>query len=104
MMKDIDRIRRIIMEDDGNAAQVNQPVSMKRSKTDIAIELLENFTEIFGEDDELVTKILNKVTIDDICVEVSKYNSRLADFIKTWLRFRLSKCEPYGEEKHNQVQ
>jgi len=42
--------------------------------------------------------------VDDICVEVGKYNSRLADFIRVWLRFRLSRCGQYGEEKHNQVQ
>ncbi|KUO82964.1 MAG: hypothetical protein RXQ74_01275 [Caldivirga sp.] len=104
MIKDIDRIRRVITEDDDKPQQAIQPVPVKRSKTDIAIELLENFTEIFGEDDELVTKILDKVTVDDICIEVGKYNSRLADFIKVWLRFRLSRCGQYGEEKHNQVQ
>lgn len=99
MIKDIDKIRRIIAED--NDQSINQPIQAKRSKTDIAIELLENFTEIFGEDDELVTKILNKITIDDVCIEVGKYNSRLADFLKVWLRFKLSKCDQHGEEKHN---
>lgn len=106
MVKDLDKIRRVLVDIDSpdNTQKSTADIQSKRSKTDIAIELLENFSEIFGEDDELVTKILDKITIDDVCVEIGKYNSRLADFVKIWLRYRLGKCGQYGEEKPSKVQ
>ncbi len=95
-MKDVEKIKKILSEEMGDEGVKAVQHGQRRSKTDIAIELLENFLEIFGEDDELVTKILEKVTVDDIAEEISRYSPRLSEFFKTWLRYRLSKCGQYG--------